>query len=85
MYAAMFQGIKVVMQRIAWKGRPVVIAFDSDAGSKPEVRRAEYKLAEVLGAAGARVRVLRLGPRSDEPFLRGLWQPGGSVTGAGIQ
>ncbi len=50
------------LRRVAWKGRPVVIAFDSDAGSKPEVRRAEYKLAELLQAAGARVRVLRLCP-----------------------
>ena len=53
------------LRRVAWRGRPVVIAFDSDAGTKAEVRKAETRLAGLLEAAGASVRVLRLNPLPD--------------------
>jgi hypothetical protein len=45
---------------VAWQGRAVFIAFDSDAADKPEIRWAEWHLAEALRTAGADVRVVRL-------------------------
>lgn len=45
---------------VAWKGRRVVIAFDSDIRAKPEVHWAEWHLADTLRAEGADVRVIRL-------------------------
>lgn len=47
---------------VAWKGRRVYLVYDSDLAAKPEVRLAEWKLAEVLAAAGADVRAVRLPP-----------------------
>ncbi|WP_162671016.1 DUF3854 domain-containing protein [Gemmata massiliana] len=45
---------------IAWRGRAVTIAFDSDLATNPDVARAERHLAEALTRAGAIVRVVRL-------------------------
>ncbi len=48
------------MQRVAWNGRNVFIAFDSDIAEKEEVQNAESKLAAHLIARGAVVRCVRL-------------------------
>ncbi len=45
---------------IAWKGRVVFSAYDSDLADNPDVRWAEWHLAEALRAAGADVRAVRL-------------------------
>ncbi|MBN9518545.1 DUF3987 domain-containing protein [bacterium] len=45
---------------VAWAGRAVFVAYDSDLADKPEVRLAEWHLAEALAAAGAVVRAVRL-------------------------
>ena len=44
---------------VEWVGREVMIAFDSDAASKPEVRNEETKLAHELIARGATVKAVR--------------------------
>jgi putative DNA primase/helicase len=48
------------LESIAWKGRPVFIAFDSDVAIKPEVQVAESQLAALLKSRGAVVKVVRL-------------------------
>ncbi|RIK75384.1 MAG: hypothetical protein DCC68_21280 [Planctomycetota bacterium] len=64
------------LERIAWKGRKVFIAFDSDATDKPEVADAERQLAAKLAAMGAVVKVIRIpaGPAGDdgEPVKQGI-------------
>jgi len=45
---------------VAWAGRAVFVAYDSDLADKPAVRLAEWQLAEALAAAGAVVRAVRL-------------------------
>jgi putative DNA primase/helicase len=45
---------------IPWQGRLVYVCFDSDATSNPNVRWAEWHLAEVLARKGAVVKVIRL-------------------------
>jgi hypothetical protein len=45
---------------VAWAGRRVYVAYDSDLADKPEVLLAEWRLAEALRAAGADVRAVRL-------------------------
>jgi len=47
---------------VAWAGRRVYLVYDSDLADKPEVRLAEWHLAEALAAAGADVRAVRLPP-----------------------
>lgn len=47
------------------KGRPCIIAFDSDAATNLEVRRAEVYFAEALGALGAVVSIARMPPAPD--------------------
>ncbi len=47
---------------VAWAGRSVSVVFDSDAADKPEVRWAEWHLAQTLQALGADVRAVRLPP-----------------------
>ena len=47
---------------IAWQGRPVVIAFDSDSQTNSSVQKAQAALATELSARGARVRIPRLPP-----------------------
>jgi hypothetical protein len=56
---------------VAWPGRRVVIAFDSDILDKPAVQWAEWHLAERLREAGADVRVIRFpaGPDGDKVGL----------------
>src|ERR1019366_4075066 len=49
---------------IPWQGRPVFLCFDSDAAANPNVRRAEWHLAEVLARKGAIVKVVCL-PQGD--------------------
>ncbi len=47
------------LSAIAWEGRSVYIAFDSDVSTNPDVQQAEWELAKALTAEGAVVRVLR--------------------------
>lgn len=49
-----------VLERVAWNGRPVRIAFDSDIARNEQVQDAEARLAAALAARGAVVRVVRL-------------------------
>ena len=48
------------LSAIPWKGRPVYLCFDSDAATNPNVRNAEWHLAEVLARRGASVKVIRM-------------------------
>jgi hypothetical protein len=50
---------------IPWVGRPVFVAFDSDAATNPDVALAERDLADALRRRGAVVRVVRLPAESD--------------------
>lgn len=50
---------------IDWKGLKVYIAFDSDLATNPNVRLADWRLAEMLRARGAEVRVVRLPAEPD--------------------
>ena len=45
---------------VAWEGRQVFVAYDSDAVTKPAVRGAEQALAQELGRRGAIVKLVRL-------------------------
>ncbi len=45
---------------LAWREKTVVIVFDSDVAGRPDLQLAEYRLAELLIAKGATVRVVRL-------------------------
>src|SRR5262249_45356520 len=45
---------------IPWQGRLVYVCFDSDASTNPNVRKAEWHLAEALVLAGALVKIVRL-------------------------
>ena len=47
---------------VVWKDREVYVAFDSDIAQKPAVRAAEWQLAKLLKAKGAKVKVVRLAP-----------------------
>jgi putative DNA primase/helicase len=64
------------LERVAWQGRPVFIAFDSDITTKPEVQDGESRLAAQLANRGARVRVVRIpeGPpdAAGRPVKQGL-------------
>ena len=69
------------LERIAWAGRTVFLAFDSDASTNPDVIAAEGRLALELGLRrGAEVRRIRI-PPGDEGAKVGLddllVQPGG--------
>jgi putative DNA primase/helicase len=52
-------------EAIALNGRPVFLAFDSDAAMKPAVRTALHRLARFLETRGAAVRICRLQPAAD--------------------
>ncbi|HRW54690.1 MAG TPA: phage/plasmid primase, P4 family [Phycisphaerae bacterium] len=43
-----------------WKGRRVVVVFDSDAAENRQVRLAEHRLSELMTEAGAAVTIARL-------------------------
>jgi hypothetical protein len=45
-----------------WTGRDVYIVFDSDAVGNRNILLAEWRLAKLLNAKGARVRIVRLAP-----------------------
>lgn len=50
-----------VLADAAWKGRPVVIIYDSDAATNPDVLAAEARLVEELGTQRqANVKIVRL-------------------------
>src|SRR5262245_17218140 len=49
-----------LLAAVAWQGRQVFLAFDSDAATNPNVVWAEWHLAQVLQALGAVVRIVRL-------------------------
>jgi hypothetical protein len=46
--------------RIDWKGRDVIIGFDSNTKTNPKVQAARRALAKELGGRGARVRIMDL-------------------------
>lgn len=50
---------------INWHGRPVYIAFDSDAASNPQVCTAEARLVEELVRRSARPMLVRIPPAAD--------------------
>lgn len=56
------------LEAVDWRGRVVVIVFDSDAAGNGLVRAAEKALATVLAAKGATVKVVRLpgGPAGEK-------------------
>jgi hypothetical protein len=53
------------LDRVTWRGRKVVVVFDSDLADKPTVAWAEHALIQELRGRGAEVYVLRLpdGPK----------------------
>jgi hypothetical protein len=51
-------GIIPDVERITWKGRRVIIAFDADAEEKPQVRAARWRLTSALIERGATVGLL---------------------------
>jgi len=53
------------LARIGWEGREVVVIFDSDLTTKPEVIRAQRTLAGALLERGARVRLGTIPPGSN--------------------
>jgi putative DNA primase/helicase len=53
--------------QIPWQGRLVYIAFDSDAATNSNVRRAEGHLAKALASKGAVVQVVRIPPGERGP------------------
>jgi putative DNA primase/helicase len=64
------------LERIAWKGRKVIIVFDSDVTGNEQVQTAESRLAYRLTILGAVVRIVRLpnGPQdaAGKPTKMGL-------------
>jgi len=48
------------LEKIDWKDKTVILAFDSDAVQKPEVQMAEARFAELLNGKGAMMKVARL-------------------------
>ncbi|CAN5218710.1 hypothetical protein BH11PLA2_BH11PLA2_02860 [soil metagenome] len=50
---------------VAWRGRRVIIVFDSDILEKPQVLWAEFHLAETLSNAGANVVAVRIPAAAD--------------------
>jgi len=56
------------LEEVDWNGRDVVIVFDSDVSSNPDVQHAEARLAGHLRQRGANVRAVRLpaGPVGDD-------------------
>jgi predicted P-loop ATPase len=52
------KGIIPDIQRITFKGRPVIIAYDADAESNPDVRAARWRLSTALVERGAAVGLL---------------------------
>lgn len=53
------------LELVEWRGRTVIICYDSDADTNPQVRTAELALAAELQRRGADVRVARLQPAAD--------------------
>lgn len=54
--------------RVAWRGRNVIVVFDSDLADKPPVAWAEHQLCEEIRRRSAHAYVLRLppGPRGEK-------------------
>jgi putative DNA primase/helicase len=65
------KGLIPDLSAVKWKGRPVVVLFDSDAATNPKVRQAEAALVEALRRQGAEVRVVRL-PAGENGEKQGL-------------
>jgi hypothetical protein len=59
------------LDQIDWRGRSVVVLFDSDAAQKPDVVRAQRSLAGALVHLGARARVGAL-PTAEDGSKQGL-------------
>jgi hypothetical protein len=53
------------LDAIAWQGRTVYIAYDSDRLDKPNVRQAERALSQALEARGAKVLIVQLPAGTD--------------------
>jgi hypothetical protein len=52
------KGVIPDVERIAWKGRRVIVAFDADCEHNPKVRAARWQLSTALIGRGALVGVL---------------------------
>lgn len=61
------------LDAITWKGREVLICFDSDIKIKPQVQQAERELARLLLSFGARVFGLRLPHLGDKKLGLDDW------------
>jgi len=64
-------GLPTELEAIAWKGRRVYVAFDSDREEKEQVRQAESRLAAILTKRGAIVRVVLI-PSAENGEKQGL-------------
>lgn len=53
------------LKHFEWSGRDVVVCYDSDAAQNDQVRKAEFRVADMLSVHGAHVRVARLPSLSD--------------------
>ena len=56
------KGVIPDLERIAWQGRRVIIAFDSDGVTNPKVSAAKYHLSQELRHRGAEVGLLEWEP-----------------------
>lgn len=48
------------LESFSWEGREVFVCYDSDAVHNDQVRKAEFRVAEILTVKGAHVKVARL-------------------------
>src|SRR5205085_8581614 len=53
------------LDALAWQGRTAYVCYDSDRQEKPDVRLAEWALAQALEARGAKVLVVQLPAGTD--------------------
>ena len=70
------------LPQIDWHGRSVIIVFDSDAATNPNVARAQIALAKMLLARGALPKIATLPPaiNGDKQGLDDFLLAGGSLT-----
>lgn len=56
-----------LLEQVQWQGRQVIVVFDSDAATNPDVLAAEARLIEELQTKrGAKCRIVRLPPDGEE-------------------
>lgn len=58
------------LEEIEWRGREVILIFDSDATNNPEVQRAAFELANWLGERGAEPKQISLAGVIPDSVLR---------------